>query len=56
MPVTINSGQLLEASTIDSHAKMKYEKILQIEENLQGFDHGEFRVKKNALTAKIGKN
>ena len=50
MPVTINSGQLLEASTIDSHAKMKYEKILQIEEESQGFDHGEFRVKKDALT------
>ena len=24
IPITINSGQLLEASSIDSHAKMKY--------------------------------
>ena len=31
IPITINSGQLLEASSIDAHAKMKYEKILQIE-------------------------
>ena len=50
MPVSINSGQLLEAATIDSHAKMKYEKILQIEEESQGFDHDEFRTKKNTLT------
>jgi exonuclease SbcC len=50
MPVTINSEQLLEAATIDSHAKMKYKKILEIEQKSQGFDHNEFREKKDALT------
>jgi len=50
MPITINSGQLLEAATIDTHAKMKYERILQIEQESQGFDHSEFRVKKDTLS------
>jgi len=47
MPITINSGQLLEAATIDSHAKMKHEKILEIEKESQGFDYDEFRTKKD---------
>ena len=50
MPIIINSGQLLEAATIDSHAKTKYEKILQIEKESQGFDHDEFRTKKDILS------
>ncbi len=50
IPITINSGQLLEASSIDSHAKMKYEKILQIEKTTSGFNQEEFLAKKRDLT------
>ena len=49
IPITINSGQLLEASTVDSHAKMKYEKILQIEKTTSGFDQEQFSAKKSEL-------
>ena len=49
IPITINSGQLLEASSIDAHAKMKYEKILQIEKTTSGFNQEEFSVKKKNL-------
>ena len=50
IPITINSGQLLEASSIDSHTKMKYEKILQIEKTTSGFNQEEFLAKKKDLT------
>ena len=50
IPITINSGQLLEASSIDSHAKMKYKKILQIEKTTSGFNQEEFLAKKIDLT------
>ena len=49
IPITINSGQLLEASSIDAHAKMKYEKILQIEKTTSGFNQEEFLLKKKYL-------
>ena len=49
VPITINSGQLLEASSIDAHAKMKYEKILQIEKTTSGFNQEEFLLKKKDL-------
>ena len=49
IPITINSGQLLEASSIDAHAKMKYEKILQIEKTSSGFNQEEFSEKKKNL-------
>ena len=49
IPITINSGQLLEASSIDAHAKMKYEKILQIEKTTSGFNQDEFLLKKKDL-------
>ena len=49
IPITINSGQLLEASSIDAHAKMKYEKILQIEKTTSGFNQEEFLLKKKDL-------
>jgi len=49
IPITINSDQLLEASAIDAHAKMKYEKILQIEKTTSGFNQEEFFVKKKEL-------
>ena len=49
IPITINSSQLLEASSIDAHAKMKYEKILQIEKTTSGFNQEEFLLKKKDL-------
>ena len=49
IPITINSGQLLEASSIDAHAKMKYEKILQIEKTTSAFNQDEFLLKKKDL-------
>ena len=49
IPITINSSQLLEASSIDTHAKMKYEKILQIEKTTRGFNQEEFLLKKKDL-------
>ena len=49
IPITINSGQLLEASSIDAHAKMKYEKILQIEKTTSGFNQEAFLLKKKDL-------
>jgi len=50
IPITINSGQLLEASSIDTHAKMKYEKILQIEKTTSGFNQEEFLSQKRNLS------
>tara|TARA_B100000686_G_scaffold58821_1_gene63158 strand:- start:89 stop:2173 length:2085 start_codon:yes stop_codon:yes gene_type:complete len=50
IPITINSGQLLEASSIDTHAKMKYEKILQIEKTTSGFNQEEFLAQKRNLS------
>ena len=50
IPITINSGHLLEASSIDSHTKMKYEKILQIEKESEGFNRDEFSSKKGILS------
>ncbi|MDA0755758.1 MAG: AAA family ATPase [Crenarchaeota archaeon] len=49
IPIIINSGQLLEASTVDAHAKMKYEKILQIEKTASGFNQEQFLIKKKEL-------
>ena len=50
IPIIINSGHLLEASSIDSHTKMKYEKILQIEKESEGFNRDEFSSKKGILS------
>ena len=50
IPITINSGQLLEASSIDTHAKMKYEKILQLEKTTRDFNQEEFLAKKRNLS------
>ena len=51
IPITINSAQLLEASSIDTHTKIKYEKILQIEKTTSGFNQEEFLAKKRELVS-----
>jgi len=42
IPITINSGQLIEASSLDSHAKTIYENIVSLEKSTSGFDQQEF--------------
>ena len=42
IPITINSGQLVEAASLDSHAKTIYENIISLEKSTSGFDQQEF--------------
>jgi len=42
IPITINSGQLVEDSSLDSHAKTIYENIVSLEKSTSGFDQQEF--------------
>ena len=36
IPITVNSGQLVEAGTLDSHAKSLYENITALEKSTEG--------------------
>ena len=38
IPLTVNSGQLVETATLDSHAKTIYENIVSLETSTKGFD------------------
>ena len=42
IPLTVNSGQLVEAASLDSHAKTIYENIVLLEKSTKGFDQQEF--------------
>jgi len=42
IPLTVNSGQLVEAANLDSHAKTIYENIVSLEKSTKGFDQQEF--------------
>jgi len=42
IPITINSGQLVESASLDSHAKTIYENIVSLEKSTSGFDQQEF--------------
>ena len=42
IPLTVNSGQLVEAASLDSHAKTIYESIVSLEKSTSGFDQQEF--------------
>jgi len=42
IPITINSGQLVEAASLDSHAKTIYDNIVSLEKSTSGFDQQEF--------------
>jgi len=42
IPITINSGRLVEAASLDSHAKTIYENIVSLEKSTSGFDQQEF--------------
>ena len=42
IPLTVNSEQLVETATLDSHAKTIYENILSLETSTKGFDQQKF--------------
>ena len=46
----INSGQLLEASSIDVTAEKMFSNIMQVEKDSEGFEHDGFQLKKENLT------
>ena len=49
IPITVNSGQLVDAGTLDSHAKSLYENITTLEKSTEGFNQEEFLVMKQSL-------
>ena len=42
IPLTVNSSQLVEVASLDSHAKTIYENIVSLEKSTKGFDQQEF--------------
>ena len=50
IPLTVNSGQLIEAATLDSHAKTLYDSIVSLEKSTKGFKQEEFHKNKELLT------
>ena len=52
IPITLNTGKLIEVSSIDSHAKMMYDKIALLEKETKGFDPNEFLDLKNSYEEK----
>jgi len=42
IPITINSGQLVESANLDSHAKTIYENIVSLEKSTSSFDQQKF--------------
>jgi len=42
IPLTVNSGQLVEVASLDSHAKTIYENIVSLEKSTKGFDQQKF--------------
>ena len=52
MPITLNSVGLVEVSSIDTHAKMLYDKIVNLENETGGFDPNEFIKLKNSFEEK----
>jgi exonuclease SbcC len=49
IPITINSGQLVEAGTLDSHTKLLYENITLLEKSTEGFNQENFLKMKESL-------
>ena len=50
IPITVNSGQLVEAATLDSHTKTIYENIISLERTTKGFNQQEFFKMKESLS------
>ena len=49
IPITVNSGQLVDAGTLDSHAKSLYENITSLEKSTEGFNQENFLKMKELL-------
>ena len=49
IPITVNSSQLVEAGTLDSHAKLLYENITLLEKSTEGFNQENFLKMKKSL-------
>ena len=52
IPITVNSGKLVEVASIDSHAKLLYEKIQELESQTHGFNIDVFDELKSTLEDK----
>jgi len=53
IPLVMTTSGLLEASEIDSHAKILYEKIVKMQQEIEGFDQAEFtKLKSKTESAK----
>jgi len=52
IPININSGLLVEVASIDSHSKLLYEKIMELENATRNFDENSFSTLKNSLDDK----
>ncbi len=52
IPININSGLLVEVASIDSHSKLLYEKIMELENETRNFDENSFSTLKNSLDDK----
>ena len=50
IPLTVNSGQLVEAATLDSHTKTLYDSIISLEKSTKGFNQEEFLKNKELLS------
>jgi len=52
IPININSGGLVEVASIDSHAKLLFEKIMELENETRNFDENNFSALRNSLDYK----
>lgn len=52
IPITMNAGKLVEIASIDSHTKMLYDKILELEKATEDFNPREFASLKNSYEEK----
>jgi exonuclease SbcC len=52
IPLTINGGELIEVASIDSHAKILYNTILELEKHTKGFEPTAFYELKKKLEQK----
>lgn len=52
IPITVNSGKLVEISSLDSHAQSLYEKIVEMENKIKRFDLQKFENLKDSLDIK----
>ncbi len=52
IPININSELLLEVASIDSHAKLLYEKIMELQNETRNFNENSFSKLRNSLDIK----